>query len=110
MSCQACDDAGEGGEMAFVRVGAANVGLVGCREHVKQLLDDYNSASKWAFKAGMYAGRLASALRVIEKVRPFAKPWEAMLPFITYQDSEKLRSALLDFDNAELKLQQEREF
>lgn len=102
MACQACEDANEKGEMAFVRVGAANVGLVGCREHVKQLLDDYNSAPKWAFKAGAYAGRLTNALRVIEAIRPFAKPWEAMLPFITYQDSERLRSRLLDFDKAEL--------
>lgn len=39
MGCKACGEAFEQGQVAPFRWGAANIGIVGCREHVTEVLD-----------------------------------------------------------------------
>lgn len=39
MSCLPCDKMQDKGDVAYVRVGKANVGLTGCDEHVGEVLD-----------------------------------------------------------------------
>lgn len=39
MSCRPCDEVQERGDVAYVRVDKANVGLTGCDEHVAKVLD-----------------------------------------------------------------------
>lgn len=39
MSCLPCDQMQDKGDVAYVRVGKANVGLTGCDEHVGEVLD-----------------------------------------------------------------------
>ncbi len=38
MSCQNCEDMQERNDVAYIRVGKANVGLTGCDEHLNQIL------------------------------------------------------------------------
>lgn len=43
MTCDECDKVQNSMEyVSFVRVGKANVMIVGCKEHLKDLLDIYN--------------------------------------------------------------------
>ena len=39
MSCEECEKAMEEGLVAYYRVDRANVGIMGCREHVLMLFD-----------------------------------------------------------------------
>lgn len=38
MSCVKCEEVQDRGDIAYVRIGKANVGLVGCDEHLQVLL------------------------------------------------------------------------
>lgn len=38
MSCQVCEDNQEVGMGTFVRIGKANVQILGCEEHLKELI------------------------------------------------------------------------
>lgn len=38
MSCLPCDQMQDKGDVAYVRIGKANVGLTGCDEHVGEVL------------------------------------------------------------------------
>jgi len=39
MSCVPCEEVEKKGDVAYVRVDKANVGLIGCDEHVGKVLD-----------------------------------------------------------------------
>ena len=43
MSCNNCDIHQEGGLVAYYRWGIANVGIMGCPEHVKEIIDVLNA-------------------------------------------------------------------
>ena len=42
MACEDCEKAEEDGRVAYVRWGPANIGLIGCDEHVREVLDVLN--------------------------------------------------------------------
>lgn len=45
MTCDECDKAQEEGMVAYYRVHVANVGIIGCRKHVKAMIDTLNNNS-----------------------------------------------------------------
>lgn len=44
MSCAKCEEVQESGDIAYVRIGKANVGLIGCDEHVGEALSRINGS------------------------------------------------------------------
>ena len=45
MSCKDCDEYNEGQKgVAYYRWGTANIGLMGCPKHIKEVLDALNKA------------------------------------------------------------------
>ena len=45
MTCDECEKAQEEGMVAYYRVHVANVGIIGCRKHVKAMIDTLNNNS-----------------------------------------------------------------
>jgi hypothetical protein len=46
MSCQKCDEFDDKGQVAYYRLGRANVGLVGCDEHLNQIMKALDGAER----------------------------------------------------------------
>lgn len=63
MSCENCEEIQDRGDIAYVRIGKANVGIVGCDEHLQILFGQ--------MKIGREVGALPAD---IQPVRVLAKP------------------------------------
>ena len=46
MSCEKCDKSQDAGMIAYFRWGKANIGITGCNEHVKEVMDVLRVAVK----------------------------------------------------------------
>lgn len=47
MSCDECEKCNEGQKgIAYYRWGTANIGLIGCQKHLKEVIDALNQAQK----------------------------------------------------------------
>lgn len=64
MSCQKCEEVQERGDVAYIRIDKANVGLIGCDEHLSILLS--------TLKAGRESGKVIEVN--IRPVRVLADP------------------------------------
>jgi len=46
MSCEKCEEADKAGMIAWFRWKYANIGLIGCNEHLKEVMDVLRAAQK----------------------------------------------------------------
>ena len=46
MACANCDKAAEAGEVYWYRWGAANIGIIGCRKDVREVMDALRKAQE----------------------------------------------------------------